>query len=350
MTNYRDVKKAFGRQVESHQICWRGESNLLKGDFGFYRGEPREHILPEAHWMQSIWEPIRTALDQYIAVHQIQPSTQKNNLKSSWVQCINIFFAIKYNPDVRRLFVSFLSRQLGIKVTSIEALEFEYAAPGNLEPKRLLGEQGGSRGSGQTSPDVAVIFGCEDGKSGIYLIENKYTEHHFYECSGADTKPSRGHVSMGLQPNDNLDRCHDVVSVYRNPHGMCHQQEWGRYYWDLLMSSIDEDSLIACGVCPALTNGYQLFRQQAYAQGIADSGLFDFVISGVAYDQRNVALIGCLEDIGLQNFANDWSRLFNTSVKFHCFTHQELVSWITRSRSNFVKEWGQYVKDRYDYK
>ncbi len=251
---------------------------------------------------------------------------------------------------MRRMLASFLSHQLDLTVTSIEAVEFEYAAPGNLEPKRLLGEQGGSRGSGQTSPDVAVIFGCEDGKSGLYLIENKYTEHHFYKCSGADTKPSQGHISMGLQPNDNPDRCRNVMGVYENPDAMCHQQEWGRRYWELLKDSINEETLKACGACPALTDGYQLFRQQAYAQGIADSGLFDLVVSGVAYDKRNKTLISCLKSVGMKDFASNWSRLFNTSVKFHCFTHQELVSWVTRSRSEFIKEWGQYVNARYDYK
>jgi len=347
--NSRDINKPFDKQVERYQISWRGKNKLLEGKWGDYRGKPREHILPEDHWLQGVWQPICHALDQYVSVHKIQPSSQKNNLKSSWVQCINLFFAMRCNPNIRRLFMSFLTRQLGIKVTSIEALEFEYAAPGNLEPKRLLGEQGGSRGSGQTSPDIAVIFGCEDGKSGIYLIENKYTEHHFYKCSGADTKQSRSHIKMGLSSNDNPERCRDVKEVYRNPHNMCHQQKWGRRYWDLLRESIDEDSLTACGICPALTDGYQLFRQQAYAQGIADSRLFDFVISGVAYDQRNAALISCLKGIGFQNFADDWPRLFNTSVIFHCFTHQSLVSWITRSRSNFVKEWGKYITDRYEY-
>ncbi len=160
---------------------------------------------------------------------------------------------------MRRMLASFLSRQLDLTVTSIEAVEFEYAAPGNLEPKRLLGEQGGSRGSGQTSPDVAVIFGCEDGKSGLYLIQNKYTEHHFYKCSGADINPTQGHISMGLQRNDNPDRCRNVMEVYRNPDAMCHKQEWGRKYWELLKGNINEETLKVCGVCPALTDGYQLF-------------------------------------------------------------------------------------------
>ncbi len=86
-------------------------------------------------------------------------------------------------------------------------------------------------------------------------------------------------------------------------------------------------------MCPALTDGYQLFRQQAYAQGIADSGLFDLVVSGVAYDKRNKTLISCLKSVRINDFASDWSRLFNTSVRFHCFTHQELVSWATKSKS-----------------
>lgn len=250
---------------------------------------------------------------------------------------------------MKKMLASFLSRHLNLTVNSIETVEFEYAAPGNLEPKRLLGELGGSRGSGQTSPDVAIIFGYEDGKSALYLIENKYTEHHFYPCSGADTKPSRSHVSMGLQPNDNPDRCRYVMGVYRDPDIMCHQQEWGRQYWSLLKSSINNDTLKACGVCPALTDGYQLFRQQAYAQGIADSELFDLVISGVAYDQRNEALIGCLRSVGIKDFAHDWPRLFDTSVQFHCFTHQDLVSWVTRSRSGIIREWGKYITDRYNY-
>lgn len=345
-----DSKKSFDKLVEEHQISWRNKTHLLEGQYGLYYGKPRKHILPDEQWLQGVWQPIRDSLATYLDVSGIQPSSQKNNLKSSWTQSANLFFPFRWHHHMRRMLASFLSRQLDLTVTSIEAVEFEYAAPGNLEPKRLLGEQGGSRGSGQTSPDVAVIFGCEDGKSGLYLIENKYTEHHFYKCSGADTRPGQGHISIGLQPNDNPDRCRNVMGVYGNPDAMCHQQEWRRKYWRLLKDSINEENLQACGVCPALTDGYQLFRQQAYAQGIADSGLFDLVVSGVAYDKRNMTLISCLKSVRINDFARDWSRLFNTSVRFHCFTHQELVSWVTRSRSGFIKEWGQYANDRYDYK
>jgi len=206
------------------------------------------------------------------------------------------------------------------------------------------------RGSMQTSPDVAVLFGCEDGKSGIYLIENKYTEHSFYKCSGAEKAQSKVHSSRGLPPNDHPERCLNVMELFQNPEKMCQQEAWHRKYWTILRDTINEEFLKTCGNCPALNGGYQLFRQQALAQGIADSNLFDYVISGVAYDQRNDALIGCLKSIGLDDFTNSWTRLFNTRVRFHCFTHQSLVSHVQESKNSTVMKWLKYVTERYGYK
>ena len=98
-----------------------------------------------------------------------------------------------------------------------------------------------------------------------------------------------------------------------------------------------------------MKDGYQLFRQQALAQGIADSGLFDYVYSGVAYDKRNNEMLTCLGDLGIPDFTKYWSGLFNTDVKFHCFSHQALVAWVTRCRSSYIQNWGKYVSERYVY-
>lgn len=196
-----------------------------------------------------------------------------------------------------------------------------------------------------------VLFGCKDDKSGIYLLENKYTEHSFYNCSGAEKTQSRTHSQRGLPPNNHPERCLDAVGVFRNPEKMCQQQApWGRKYWSLLRHTISENFLKSCGHCPALTGGYQLFRQQALAQGIAESGLFNYVVSGVAYDCRNDALVGCLKEIGLDNFTNGWPRLFNTRVQFHCFTHQDLVSYVRQSNNSLALKWVKYVTERYGYK
>jgi hypothetical protein len=100
-----------------------------------------------------------------------------------------------------------------------------------------------------------------------------------------------------------------------------------------------------------MKDGYQLFRQQALAEGIAEMGLFDYVFSGVAFDERNIKLIRCLSELGMDDFREDWPKLFNkaSKVRFHCFSHQSLVSWVTRSRSAQIREWGKYVRDRYGY-
>ena len=314
MTNKQAKETPFDKQAESYQIYWRKKYNLAKGKWGWQNKVQREHILPTSQWLLGLWQPIRNPLDEYIRVSGIQPNTGKHNLKSSWTQCANLFIPFRYHPDMKRIFAGFLSQQLALRVTDIEALELEYAAPGNLEPRRLLGEVGGMRGSMQTSPDMVVLFGCEDGKSGIYLIENKYTEHSFYNCSGAKKTLSKTYSERELPPNNHPERCLDAVALLQNPKKMCQQEAWHRKYWSILRDTINKEFLKTCGHCPALNGGYQLFRQQALAQGIANSNLFDYVISGVAYDYRNDALVGCLKSIGLDNFTNGWNRLFNTRV------------------------------------
>jgi len=196
---------------------------------------------------------------------------------------------------------------------------------------------------------VAVLFGCEDGISGIYLIENKYTEHSFYNCSGAAKTVSKRHSLLGLPPNRQPERCRRAIQVHSKPEDMCQQQEWGRKYWTLLKDSVDEESLRLCGHCPALRGGFQLFRQQALAQGLAGSGIFDHVISGVAYDSRNHALKNCLRNIGIDDFTTDWARLFDTPVVFQCFSHQDLVQYAIESGSSAVQEWIRYLTHRYGY-
>lgn len=67
------------------------------------------------------------ALGEFV-LDGIQPNTGKYNLKCSWTQCANLFFPFYYKADIRGILVSFLSQQLALRITDIEALELEYAA------------------------------------------------------------------------------------------------------------------------------------------------------------------------------------------------------------------------------
>jgi hypothetical protein len=348
----RDMVKeeTFSNKAKEQQLLWRHNKPDLPKENGKQNGVVYNYILPEDKWIFGVWESIRDQLLCYISSSGIQPNTGKHNLKSSWTQCANIFFPFNYHPHMKSMLVSFLNKELNIEITSINALELEYAAPGKLDPYHLLGESSGKRGSGQTSPDVAILFNCKDSKCGIYLIENKYTEHHFYGCSAAKKTLDKSHSDRGLEPNPNPDRCIKINDLIENYSSNCHQCNWGRKYWSQLVTNMNNQALKELPYCPAMKDGYQLFRQQALAQGIAESGLFDYVYSGVAYDRRNKELISCLSDLGIPDFTKYWSELFNTDVKFHCFTHQDLVTWVARSRSSYIKSWGEYIINRYGYK
>ncbi|MDD2252224.1 MAG: hypothetical protein PHQ10_04590 [Dehalococcoidales bacterium] len=339
----------FSEQARLHQLSWREKQTDLTDKCGMQNRVTYNHILPTEEWLGGVWACIREPLCCYLDSSGIQANTGKHNLKSSWTQCANIFFPFRIDGNARRMLASFLSRQLGIDVKTIDGVELEYAADGKLSPSQLLGEANGMRGSGQTSPDVAIFFTCSDGQCGIYLIENKYTEHHFYGCSATRKTLDKAYIDRGLEPNPNPKRCEDKDSLVSNVAGTCHQAVWGRQYWQILIKTVNEQVLKELNYCPAMRDGYQLLRQQALAQGIADSGLFDFVYSGVAYDGRNNELISCLKRVGINDFREGWPKLFNTEVRFHCFTHQDLVEFIRDSKSTFVKKWVNYINGRYSY-
>ena len=341
----------FDKQAENQQRKWRQENQILWGQNGFQNRVSKDYILPSSQWLLGIWQDIREPLVNYLEVEGVQANKGKHNLKSSWSHCANIFFPFRLNPDMKAMLSSFLSRELKLEISAISGLELEYAAPGRLAPEYLLGESKGMRGSGQTSPDVAILFKCPANRCGLYLLENKYTEHYFYECSAAKKTISKAHSLSGLKPNHDPGRCKDTKALLENPAGSCHQAAWKRRYWEILLDHVDPANFLKSPYCPAMVNGYQLFRQQALAQGILDSRLFDYVISGVAYDERNNELTECLSDIGIADFVRDWGNIFsnNSRVIFHCFSHQKLVSWITRSQSLYVTKWGKYLRERYAF-
>ncbi len=347
------VEISWAKEAEVQQVRWRKKNKVLLGQNGKQNGVMKEWILPPDKWLSGTWDDthLQNLLVHYLEGEQIQAHQGRHNLKSSWTQCANFFFPFRYHPHMKNMLASFLRRELNLDVSTINAIELEYAAPGKLAPEHLLGESGGNRGSGQTSPDVAILFSCDDGKCGIYLVENKYTEHHFYSCSASKKTLSAEHRLRGLEPNPSPEHCRNVRELVSDFTSNCHQVSWGRKYWAILNESLDSNTLQVLPYCPAMNDGYQLLRQQALAQGIADAGLFDYVFSGVAYDERNRELVGCLSDLELTDFTRDWPRLFNSSskVRFHCFTHQKLVSWVMRSRSDYIREWGKYICQRYGY-
>ena len=239
--------------------------------------------------------------------------------------------------------LSFLQKNVSSEITEIIEVDLEFAFPfGNkLSPANLLGENGGSRGTGQTSPDVAFKVNTKTGK-GLILTESKYTEHSFYSCSARkiDKKSSRINnpdSTRCMQGKKNID----FKSV-------CHQSVWGRKYLRIIQFS--DFAISSLNRCPAATCGYQLLRQQALAEGIAKEGDYSLVASTVAFDSRNTGLISCMRSSGIEDFRKNWADLFVGKAIFKTWTHQAWVQFVRDNQINGELDgWLEYMNERYDY-
>lgn len=73
------------------------------------------------------------------------------------------------SAEGRELLAGFLGEVVASEIRTVDALYLEYAEEGDLCPTVLLGEPGGQRGSGQTSPDLAFHV---NGRRELILIAN----------------------------------------------------------------------------------------------------------------------------------------------------------------------------------
>jgi hypothetical protein len=334
----------FDAQMTQHQVLWRS-ANIMSKDWGWQNGKQREWILPAELWEEGLWRGIRSgsnhSLPDYLCSNRVQKHMGVHNLKSSWMLCANLYFPFGASDQGRRLLAGFLREQVRPEIRSVDAVELEYAEPGDLHPSLLLGERGGGRGARQTSPDIAFLV---NGGRGLVLTESKFVEHSFYRCSARVWDGSRERPG-----NPDPSRCNDVLAVLNDPAEQCHQVAWGRRYWEHLSPVIRREMLSSLRSCPAASAGYQLFRQQALAEGIAASDEYDLVVSCLAVDERNETLRECLKGTGISDI-RQWGLLFNGKAHFAVFSHQHWVAWV-RAHGNPAQwaDWLSYVEARYEF-
>ncbi len=332
---------SFDKYMENSQIQWRKE-NVISRECGSWMGRKYPWILPRDLWEKGLWKGIRTgsenSLPEYLERKVVQKHAGVHNLKSSWTQCANLYFPFSATADSKALFASFLNRHVSAEVKSLDSIELEYAEFGELSPSRLLGEEG-TRGANQTSPDLGLLINeCR----GLILVENKLTEHSFYECSAWRHK---GSSRRGGNPDPK--RCDHAADIVNDHAAQCHQTAWGRRYWEHLAPVADEQVFAGLPHCPASRGGYQLFRQQSLAEGIAQSKKYDIVVSAVAVDERNDELNAALRRSGIDGL-RQWGQLFKGGAQFAVFTHQDWVKWV---REHDIEgkwsDWLDFVGGRY---
>jgi hypothetical protein len=331
----------FEAQMTARQVRWRHD-HVSTGEPGVQNKVTYPWLLSRSAWQEGLWPPLRGdgpgSLQAYLTAHRVRPHSGVHNLKSSWVSGVNLYFPFGTGAGGRALLAGLLRERVDARVRSVESLDLEWAGDGELNPRVLLGETGGTRGSGQTSPDIALRV---NGGEGLVLVENKLVEHSFYGC------PARtGSGSFARPGNPDPARCDDVRALLADPSG-CHQVAWGRRYWHLLHNAVDTEAWTALTRCPAATAGYQLLRQQALSEALARSGRYQFVVSAVALDSRNHTLARSLAPSGLAD-VRDWARLFRGAASFAVFTHQE---WAGRVRTHGAggdwAGWSDWIRRRY---
>ena len=336
------MKQNFSRQQRTYQENWR-KTNISTEEKGFQNGKDYEHIVPKKNWRETLWPGIRQGLPTYLKAKNIKAHTGTHNLLSSWVVSANLYFPLKENANLKALMLQFLQKNISSRITSILDVELEFAfdEADALSPSILLGEKGGSRGTGQTSPDVAFLVATIEGK-GIILVECKFTEHSFYGCSARKIDKKSTRIN-----NPEPKRCLKKVSG-SNYKPICHQTVWGRKYLERIVFSATAKNVLTR--CPAATGGYQLFRQQALAEGIAASGQYSLVVSTVAFDDRNTKLKNCLKSTGINDFQTDWAKLFVGKTIFKTWKHQEWVKFVRDNKINGeLDDWLIYINERYGY-
>ncbi len=331
--------------MKLQQIEWRRKSPLSQ-EPGEQNKRYYEHILPRSKWEENLWPGIAGALEHslptYLKNGEISKHTGSHNLLSSWIMCANLYYPFRSDAG-RSLLLGFLQKKVSREITEVTGVELEHQfGDPALTPAALLGETDGSRGSGQTSPDVAFEVATNSGK-GVILTECKFTEHFFYPCSGRDRNAG------GRGPNPDRTRCDNALRILADPSDQCHLYRWGRRYWDYLAPIVNLGKLGGSRQCPAATAGYQLFRQQALAEALANSGHLAYVASAVAYDGRNQALMHSLaRSTGIDDIPTGWPQLFHGGAAFSVFTHQEWVAWVAEEAlDDHYSDWLRYVRDRY---
>ena len=334
----------FDAETKAAQVAWRGRF-VSTSKAGKHNGKEYPWILPKENWVEGLWPGIRPGeendLEAYLDESGVKKHRCVHNLKSSWALCANLYFAHRADTAV---IGGFLSKRLSEDIVGVEAVELEWAEKPPLDPACLLGEAGGVRGANQTSPDVAFAVRLRSGGRGLILTEVKFTERSFSPCRG------RGRHSG----NENPARCLAGPKVIADPENECHLVSWAkgrrknRRYWEHL--TFADTAPARLETCPAAKAGYQLFRQQALAEGIAGSGVYDSVFSVVAYDERNDRLLGSMRSTGLSNFTRDWGPLFEGKARFAAFSHQEWVAWVRQNDFDARWErWASWVAERYGY-
>jgi len=331
-------QNAFEQQEIFRQVAFKRQRwpHLGDGSASKHPTHTYPHILPAGHERLAFYEPLADAILSYLAEEDIAFHSEALNLKSSQVACLNFLFPLRRNFDLAKsVLKSFLP---GLR--EVMGIEFEYTGP--LEVTQWLGEpSGGKRGQNRTSIDAAIFWTGKSKRKHITLIEWKYTEHNFGECSAFET------------------RCRSLdVARDRDPARSCLLTTGGdqrsRHYWEHMEAAgISLSAFASVQGCPFQGPFYQLMRQFLLAAYLRQTDEADEVeVVSISF-ARNTELhkvptqLRSLVDSEGEGIVGAWNAVLKGVPPMRHWTVEQFMA-----RVNAVEGidlgWRNYLRKRYD--
>ena len=92
----------FDFYMNQYQTDWRHE-NMANQEEGEQHQKKRSWILPRDLWEEGLWPGIRSdsnSLPAYLDKTGVQKHNGVHNLKSSWIQCANLYFPFREDREI----------------------------------------------------------------------------------------------------------------------------------------------------------------------------------------------------------------------------------------------------------
>jgi hypothetical protein len=83
----------FIQTQRQNQINWR-KTNISTAEWGYQNGGKYEHIIPKSNWIETVYQPIRHELNNYLVEKKVKEHTGVHNLMSSWILSANLYFPV----------------------------------------------------------------------------------------------------------------------------------------------------------------------------------------------------------------------------------------------------------------
>ena len=288
-----------------------------KGSWG---NKEYAHILPRKRWKMNLWEGIRQEAVDYFQVNKLTWHTDKHNLRSSQVLCVNIFFPFKdqlssFNHAFKHYLPNFSSFVPG-------SMEFEF-----VDKENLLCEKSGAK----TSVDVKLEWTDHDNLRNLLLLEFKFTEQRFGKCNSARN-----------------DRdCDKARQIIEDPL-KCYLTSRGIRYWELISKKkgpIKQNELCLKGACPFRYDFYQLMRNQLLAYELEKNLGYDKVIFGVLFPRQNMKI----QEMGRnkENPIEAWYSIIKNKNRFVSIHLENMIAELSHNNPYIFNKWRVYLRKKH---